>query len=169
MSFRSTESNGIYQLLRADVDDAPEILAIQKSAYRIEAERYNDDNIIPLKQTLEELKDQFQDHIVLKAVLDGKIIGTVRACERDGTCHIGRLAVRPEMHNRGIGAALMQEIEKCCHPNRYELFVGSKSDNNIRLYQKLGYRIYQKKGYECGNIEIFYMEKSIEKTAINQI
>lgn len=156
----SDENKRACQILRADIDDAPEILAIQKTAYRIEAERYNDYNITPLKQTLDELKDQFEDHIVLKAVHDGKIVGTVRACEKDGTCYIGRLAVHPEMQNRGIGAALMQEIEKCFHPKRYELFVGSKSENNIHLYHKMGYRIYRKTGYECGAIEIFYMEKN---------
>lgn len=146
--------------MRADINDARNILAIQKSAYLLEAERYSDYNITPLKQTLEELIDQFKDHVVLKAILNGKIIGTVRACEKEGTCYIGRLAVLPEMHNRGIGAALMKEIEKCFHPQRYELFVGAKSDNNIHLYRKLGYRIGRKTGYECGAIEIFYMEKS---------
>jgi len=155
----SDEENKTYQILRADVSNAPAIPDIQKTAYLIEAERYNDYNITPLKQTLEELIDQFKDHIVLKAVLNGKIIGTVRACEKAGTCCIGRLAVLPEMHNRGIGAALMKEIEACFHPQRYELFVGAKSDNNIHLYQKLGYHICRKTGYECGAIEIFYMEK----------
>ena len=154
------DNNRAYQILRADVSDAPNILDIQKSAYLIEAERYSNYNITPLKQTLEELLGQFKDHVVLKAVLNGKIIGTVRACEKEGTCYIGRLAVLPEMHNRGIGAALVKEIEKGFHPQRYELFVGAKSDNNIHLYQKLGYHICRKAGYECGAIEIFYMEKN---------
>jgi len=63
------------------------------------------------------------------------------------------------MQNQGVGTALMKEIEKHFNPKRYELFVGSKSDNNIHLYQKLGYNIYQRNQYECGDIEIFYMEK----------
>ena len=156
----SDENKGTCQILKAYLSDAREILAIQKSAYLLEAERYSDYNITPLKQTLEELIDQFKDHVVLKAILNGKIIGTVRAYEKEGTCYIGRLAVLAEMHNRGIGTALMKEIETCFHPKRYELFVGAKSDNNIHLYQKIGYHTCRKAAYECRAIEILYMEKN---------
>lgn len=148
-----------YQILKAEINDAEEILKIQKLAYQIEAKRYNNYEITPLKQTLEELKNQFKTHIILKAVSDNKIIGTVRAHEENSTCYVGRLAVHPDIQNQGIGTALMKEIEKLYNPKRYELFVGSKSDNNIHLYQKLGYNIYETTKYECGNIEIFYMEK----------
>jgi len=147
------------KILQATISDAEEILGLQKLAYRIEAERYNNYNITPLLQTLAEIKEQFKSYILLKAVFNGKIIGTVRANEENGTSYIGRLAVYPEMQNRGIGTALMEEIEKYYKPMRFELFVGSKSDNNIHLYKKLGYRIFKTAKYECGNIEIFYMEK----------
>lgn len=148
-----------YQILKAENTDAEEILKIQKLAYQIEAQRYKNYNIAPLTQTLEEFKDQFKNHTILKAVSDGKIIGTVRAYNENGTCYVGRLAVNPDMQNQGIGTALMKEIEKQYNSKRYELFVGSKSDNNIYLYQKLGYNIYQRNKYECGDIKIFHMEK----------
>jgi ribosomal protein S18 acetylase RimI-like enzyme len=147
------------KISQATIDDAEEILCLQKLAYRIEADRYNDDNISPLKQTLEEIKEQFKNHIFLKAVSNRKIIGTVRAYEENGVCYLGRLAVHTEMQNRGIGTALMQEIEKYYKPMRFELFVGSKSDNNIHLYKKLGYHIFKTAKYEIGNIVISYMEK----------
>lgn len=148
-------------ILRAEVEDASEILALQKLAYRAEAELYNNYNISPLTQTLQEIRAQFDDHIFLKAVSGGRITGTVRACEVKGTCHVGRLAVHPEMQNGGIGTALMLEIEKYFQAGRFELFAGSKSENNIHLYEKLGYHIFEKSKYECGNIEIYYMEKIV--------
>ncbi len=83
----------------------------------------------------------------------------MRAYEENGTCYIGRLAVHPESQNRGIGKALMKAIEDHYKPQRFELFVGSKSDKNIYLYKKLGYTIYKTEKYGCGDIEIFYMEK----------
>ncbi len=83
----------------------------------------------------------------MKAVSEGKIIGTVRAYKKTGTCYVGRLAVHPDMQNQGIGTALMREIEKLYSPRRYELFVGSKSDKNIHLYQKLGYNVYKTDQY----------------------
>lgn len=152
-----------YKILRAEIDDADDILKLQKLAYQMEAERYNNFDIPPLQQTCEELKGQFKEHIILKAVLNGKIVGTVRAHEKNGTCFIGRLAVHPDMQNQGIGTALMKEIEKYFSPRRYELFVGSKSENNIHLYKKLGYNICKTGTYECGGIKIFYMEKKVKE------
>ncbi|MBI5874154.1 MAG: GNAT family N-acetyltransferase [Candidatus Omnitrophica bacterium] len=147
------------EILRSSIADAEEILRLQQLAYQSEAERYNDYNITPLKQTLAEITEQFKTHIFLKAVSENKIIGTVRAYEENGTCYIGRLAVDPKMQNQGVGKALMKEIEKLYRPKRYELFVPTKSDKNIYLYKKMGYAIYEKSKYGCGEIEIFYMEK----------
>lgn len=91
-------------------------------------------------QTMEEFVKQFEDHRVLKAVDDTTIIGSVRAKEQDGTCYIEKLMVHPNYQNQGIGRQLMHSIEGL-YPNcRYELFTGSKSEKNIRLYEKLGYK-----------------------------
>lgn len=90
--------------------------------------------------------------------MDGKIIGTIRAHQKDVTCYVGRLAVHPDMQNQGIGTALMKEIERYFNLERFELFVGSKSGKNIHLYQKCGYNVFKTNKYECGDIEIFYME-----------
>ena len=148
-----------FQIAKAEINDAAEILKIQKLAYQIEAKRYNNYDISPLKQTLAELQNQFRDQIILKAVSGGEVIGTVRAYEKNETCYVERLAVHPDRQNQGIGCALMREIEKSYRSKRFELFVGSKSDNNIHLYQKLGYCIYKRDKYGQGDIEIFYMEK----------
>ncbi len=55
-----------------------------------------------------------------------------------------------------------RKLKKYCKPERFELSAGSKSDNNIHLYKKLGYHIFRKTKYECGDIEIYYMEKIIK-------
>ncbi|CAH0121894.1 MULTISPECIES: hypothetical protein [unclassified Paenibacillus] len=51
---------------RASISDAGEILLLQKIAYRSEAEIYNDFGIEPLVQTLEQLQEQFEDHMILE-------------------------------------------------------------------------------------------------------
>lgn len=148
-----------YEIIRADLDDAEELLNVQKLAYQRQAELYNNFDIPPLRETTAEITGLFITHIFLKAVSQGKIAGTVSATEKDGTCHIGRLSVRPDMQKKGIGSALMCEIEKQFSVRRYALFAGTKSAGNIRLYQKLGYTIYKTEHYGCGDIEIFHMEK----------
>lgn len=149
------------KILQASVKDANEILNLQKSAFKIEAELYNNYDISPMKETIEEIIKSFINCIFLKAVEKEKIIGAVRAFEKDGTCYIGRLAVSKEMQNREIGTLLMKEIEKYFKTKRFELFTGAKSEKNIYLYKKLGYSIFRKEKSGCGGIEILFMEKII--------
>jgi quercetin dioxygenase-like cupin family protein len=60
------------KIQKATATDSENILEVQKLAYQSEAERYNDYNIPPLKQTIDELKRQFKTHIFLKAISDEK-------------------------------------------------------------------------------------------------
>ncbi len=147
---------------KATISDAEEILSLQKLAYQSEAEIYNDFNIPPLVQTLEEIKKDFGIQFLLKAVMDEKIIASVRAHTKEGTCYIGRLIVHPDFQNQGIGTKLMYEIEKIFSTcQRFELFTGARSERNLYLYQKLGYKIF-KTAKITGQTTIVYLEKKID-------
>jgi hypothetical protein len=61
----------------APLEDAQEILALQKLAYLSEAEIHDDYTIPPLHQNLEETEAEFKDQCVLKATVDGRLIGSV--------------------------------------------------------------------------------------------
>jgi len=146
---------------RAIISDAEEILSLQKLAYRSEAEIYNDFNIPPLVQTLESIEKDFENQYFLKAVMDGKIIGSVRAYTKEGTCYIGRLIVHPDFQNRGIGTDLMNEIERIFNTRRrFELFTGDKSERNLYFYQKLGYKIFKKAKITDQTIIVFLEKKT---------
>ena len=150
------------EIERAMISDAEEILVLQKLAYRSEAEIYNDFNIPPLVQTLESIEKDFGNQYFLKAVMDGKMIGSVRAYTKEGTCYIGRLIVHPDFQNRGIGTDLMNEIERIFNTcRRFEPFTGDKSERNLYFYQKLGYKIF-KKAKITDQTMVVYLEKNIE-------
>ncbi|WP_246628212.1 GNAT family N-acetyltransferase [Paenibacillus oenotherae] len=147
------------EIIRASREDAEQLLALQKLCFRNEAERLNNFDIPPMLQTLPEIIEEFNSHFFLKSVEDGAIIGSVRAYEADGNCYIGKLIVHPESQNKGIGAALMKQIEQAfSHVKRYELFTGADSGKTIHLYNKLGYRSYSIKQIN-DQLSFVYMEK----------
>jgi GNAT superfamily N-acetyltransferase len=131
-------------LERAASEDAAEILALQELAYQSEAAIYDDYTIPPLTQTLEQMVTDLTRQTFLKATLEGRIVGSVRAYLRGGTCFVGRLIVHPSFQNQGIGTKLLGEIERVFdQAERFELFTGHLSERNLYLYQKLGYRPYR--------------------------
>ena len=141
------------------IEDAEEILKLQKHAYISEAEIYNDYTIQPLTQTLESIQADFKNQLFLKASINGVIVGSVRGYIKDDTCHIGRLIVHPDYQNRGIGSRLMKEIEEYFNQaKRYVLFTGHRSERNLRLYHRLGYQPYQRE-VVSDSLTIVYMEK----------
>jgi ribosomal protein S18 acetylase RimI-like enzyme len=147
-------------IIKAGVEDAGEILRLQKLAYQSEARIYNDNTIPPLVQTAEEIEADFNSQVFLKAVTDsGKIVGSVRICLDQGTCKIGRLIVHPDSQNRGIGTRLLKEIERRFeNAGRFELFTGHRSERNLHLYRKLGYRIFRSEKVS-ESLTLVYLEK----------
>lgn len=146
------------EITHAEITDAAEILALQKLAYQSEAAIYNDYEIPPLTQSLEGIRSQFADHTFLKAIEDGQIVGSVRARSDGQTCYIGRLIVHPDYQNRGIGSALLKEIERIQKAERYELFTGSKSKRNLYFYNKHGYREFKTED-QTDKVKIVFLQK----------
>ena len=138
---REAESHRIQKAEEADLN---EILILQKLAYQSEAELNNDFNIPPLSQTLDEIRVEFGRALFLKVMEGERIIGSVRAHEEDGTCHIGRLIVHPEYQNRGIGSRLLRDVESRFDCKRFELFTSDRSERNLYLYKKFGYREFKR-------------------------
>ena len=133
-------------ITQATDEDAFIILELQKIAYQSEAKRYNDYSLPPLTQTIHEILDDLKNQFILKALIDGNIVGSVRAYTAKDTCFIGRLIVHPEQQNKGIGTKLLNHIEKYFSKvKRFELFTGHESVEALHIYYKLGYKIFKKK------------------------
>ena len=147
------------KIVQANIDDTPEILELQKLSYQKEAILYDDWTIPPLTLTLSEIMAEYENSVFLKAQYEARIIGSVRALFDSDTCKIGRLIVHPDYQRKGIGFLLMKNIE-ASFPNakRFELFTGTKSADNIRLYKKLGYQEYYQQDLSQ-EVQIIFMEK----------
>lgn len=146
-------------ICRANIDDLEEILKLQYLSYQSEVEHFKSKDIPPLKQTLDEITEEYNKGIILKMVNgENVIIGSVRAWEANGTAYIGKLIVHPECRHKGYGTKLLEKIEDWYPNRRYELFTSTKSRDNIRLYQNLGYEIFDRKAVN-DELQFVYMQK----------
>ncbi len=147
-----------HEIVRAQKEDLEEILKLQYLAYQSEAALFGSKDIPPLKETIEEVIEEYNEGTVLKMMCDGKIIGSVRAKEKDGTVYIGKLMVHPDHQKHGYGKSLLLEVEKYYPGKRYELFTSTRSTDNIRLYHSVGYKEFDQKAVDEELIFV-YMEK----------
>lgn len=144
----------------AGIEDAAQILRLQKMAYQSEAELYQNYNIPPLTQTIAEIREKFDTQIFYKTVVENNILGSVRAYSDETSCFIGRLIVHPDIQGKGIGTRLMNAIEEhFSEAQRYELFTGTKSIANIRLYERLGYKPFKEMVVDK-SLSLIFMEKA---------
>jgi GNAT superfamily N-acetyltransferase len=146
-------------ILQANRDDLETILQLQRDCYRSEAEIYNDYNIQPLLQDLKSLENEYANSVILKGVIDGEIVGSVRGFLDNETAYIGKLIVKKVYQNEGIGRLLLDAIESTFKDSiRFELFTGFKSQKNLYLYNKLGYKEFKRQIIN-DNLVFIYLEK----------
>lgn len=144
---------------RAGMDDLREVIELQRLAFRKEALRTDDWKIPPMTQTVEELAAESPTLTLLVARENGRIIGSGRAKRESDSVHLGRFAVHPEFQGRGIGTSIIRALE-AAYPDatRFELFTSSVSDDNIRLYSRLGYVEFARKVLS-DKVTLVFMEK----------
>lgn len=154
------EQNMDFAIIRAQREDIPKILELQKECYLSEAELHNEYNIPPLTQTLESVQEEFDQGWLFFKMLDrGEIIATGRGLLVGDTTHIAKLAVKKEYQNQKLGQKMLKEIEnRLNNCARYELFTGYKSERNLYLYQKVGYIEYKRQVIN-NNLTLVYLEK----------
>jgi RimJ/RimL family protein N-acetyltransferase len=146
------------EIIKAINEDLPEILNLQKLAYSSEAKLLNDYSIQSLKQTLNELNNEFKNNIILKLINNNKIIGSIRSYEKNGRVYIGKLIVHPDYQNKGFGTKLLKTIETYHENKTFELYTSSKSERNLYLYKKNGYKEF-KRERTAEEYDFVYLEK----------
>jgi SAM-dependent methyltransferase/GNAT superfamily N-acetyltransferase len=138
-------STGHASLLRLGIDDAGEILTLQRAAYITEAQAHGDLTMPPLTQTLDQLRAELADPQVTAWGIraDGRLVASARVRLVDPvTAEVGRLTVAPDRQGNGLGTTLLVAAEGRLPVavTLVRLFTGEHSQANLRLYQRLGYQ-----------------------------
>ncbi|GHF39684.1 N-acetyltransferase [Streptomyces mashuensis] len=125
--------------------DAEQILKLQYLCYQSEAELYGDYSIEPLTQSLDDLRAELGRGCVLVARLGEEVVGSVRGfVDAEGTAEITGLIVHPRLQRHGLGGRLLAAVEERLAgewaAKRFRLATGQRSEGNLRLYRKWGYR-----------------------------
>ncbi len=124
---------------RAREQDFADILKIQAEAFG-EYQGLYDVNAWT-KETLENINLDARDKVILVAEWEGTPVGSARFWVVAGVCVIRLLSVKPSYQGRGIGKALMQEIERLAR-DAHKLYVCTmlRTSRNITFFLSLGYR-----------------------------
>ncbi len=137
---------------RARVENAGEILTLQRAAYVTEAQLYGDPFLPALTQTLDELVAELARSVCLTAITGTRTVGAVRARGDGSVWRIGRLVVAPDQQGRGIGTALLAAVEACAPGSvtTFALFTGDRSAANLRLYERSRYAVVRRETPPAG-------------------
>ena len=132
-----------FAVVKADFEDLPEILAVQKLAFVQEAERCQDFNIQPLTETLQEVEQQYQKGtVILKAVNHVQtIIGSIRGRLENDTVYVSKLSVHPASQNQGVGSSLLHHLELFFPNCNFSLFTNKDNPKNLAFYQTNGFYV----------------------------
>lgn len=144
---------------RIRATDAGEVLTVQRAAFVSEAQIYGDPFQAPLVQTLAELEAELQDADGFVALVGERIVGAIRTRETDDLLLIGRIAVAPDVQGAGVGPRLLAMAEEASSCAEAELFTGSLSEANLRLYEECGYRESTRIDNGDGTAQVFLRKK----------
>ncbi|MFL0565471.1 GNAT family N-acetyltransferase [Microbacterium sp. 179-I 1D1 NHS] len=140
------------------VDDAGEVLTLQRAAFVQEALIYNAVDMPPLTQTLDEVRAELEENLGCVALDGERIVGCVRARLDGELLLVGRIAIAPDQQGSGLGTSLLSAVEergRAAGATTAELFTGSLSEANLRLYEREGYEESERIPGDDGTEQVF--------------
>ncbi|MBP1157116.1 MULTISPECIES: GNAT family N-acetyltransferase [unclassified Paenibacillus] len=129
-------------MIRAiDLADMQEVLAfllLQQTAYRVEAERIGFDEIPPLFDSPQSLRDSGESFF---GYYEGSKLHGAAACKQSPKeVVICRMMVHPDCFRRGIASKLLKHLEQFALPGmKMIVYTGTNNTPAVGLYDKHGY------------------------------
>lgn len=153
-----------FEVREVRIEDAGQILTLQRAAFVSEAQIYGDPDMPALTQTLEQLEAELADNLGCVATDGDRVVGALRAVQQHDLLLIGRIATAPDRGGEGIASALLDDVEaraRALGCAVAELFTGSRSETNVSLYLDRGYVEAERIDQGDGTSQIF-LRKNLE-------
>ena len=132
----------MYIIARANIEDAPTMLDVQRRAFAEEGRRSGSQDIPPLVEQLGAVVDHIQNQTALVARDNGRIVGIIRGVVKGRTCTVRALAVDPANQGQGIGSTLLHALESSLPDvTQFDLTTNTVMEGNVPFYEKYGYRV----------------------------
>ena len=115
----------------------------------------------PLPMTAD-YAEAVRNHRIDLLYLAGKLAGLIEMILHADHLLVENVAVAPSLHGRGLGRQLMAHAEAVAAMlghKEIKLYTNQLFDANVRLYQKLGYRIDREETWTGG--VVVHMSKSV--------
>ncbi|MCM3574594.1 bifunctional NUDIX hydrolase family protein/GNAT family N-acetyltransferase [Mesobacillus subterraneus] len=134
--------NSPISLQEASVEDAEELLALQREVFMPLYEKYKDHETSPVTQTMERFSARFKRGEYYKILFEGMLAGSVHVYEKSpGLLKLHIINILEKYHNKGIAQEVMKRLE-LMYPEAeaWELDTILTEERNCYLYEKMGYK-----------------------------
>lgn len=133
------------RLVRANMDNAKEIHAMQVEAFRKLLEKYQDFDTNPGNESLEKVEERLrQDFTFYYFICVGQQkAGAIRIVDKKKAGESKRISpvfVLPEFRGKGIAQKAIRLCEEIHGNENWELDTILQEPGNCHLYEKMGYR-----------------------------
>ncbi len=142
------------------VGDVDAVLDVQRAAFAIEAQLYDEPALPPLQESRDQVAADLEKGLGLVAIEGDRLVGSVRVRVDGASLHIARLSVVPDQQGRGLGALLLAQAEKVAQAEEALLFTGHLSASNLRLYARAGY-VEQRRVRLDERVTLVYLRKQL--------
>ena len=144
------------ELRLATVGDVGELLTLTHACWLAEGIANDSLRIPALTETVESMTASLAQWQTWVLRSGGRLVGTVRGQSvASGDWRVGRLGVAPDLRGRGVGRWLLARIEERAPADAGGLVLttGARSESNIVMYRRAGYRIVGRDASE-GTVEL---------------
>jgi tRNA (guanine37-N1)-methyltransferase len=145
---------------RLTARDAGEVLTIQRAAFLSEAQVYGTTEIPPLLESFEEVCEAIESTFSFGAFFGPRLVGAIRLSVDASVGWISRVAVAPDQQGQGIASGLLTMVEREApeHVSEFRLLAGSRSKENLSMYERRGFVEFDRVIDDAG-IELVVLRK----------